>query len=87
MAVEIDIRIENIRKSADDLAALARKIRNYKLGVNISKSKGSVASQTMELKEALEKAAENMAVLVEKTSQTAYQAADTFNAMDEGMKY
>ena len=84
---EIIVKADNVRACADELSRLAQKIRNYKLGITVTKSKGAVADKTRELKTALESAAESMAALVDKTAQTTFTAADTFVAMDESMKY
>lgn len=87
MAVEIDVRVENIRKCADDLTKLAQRIQNYDPGFKVVKSRGMVALKTIEFAEALGAAADCLAELVAKTAQTTYTAAETFYEMDEGMKY
>ena len=87
MAVEIDVRVENIKQCADDLSKLGKQIRSYNPGVTITKSKGMVALKIVELLEAFNAAADCLADLVEETAQTTYTAAETFYEMDESMKY
>lgn len=87
MAIEIDVRINNIRQCGDDLTKLGERIRNYEFGAKVIKSQGFVAAKTKELVESLKSVVNCLADLVEKSAQTTYTAANTFYEMDEGIKY
>lgn len=87
MSVEIAVTCEEIKKCANELNKLSSRIRNCKLPLNISVNKGDTAAKLVEVGEALETAAARFAEVVEKAAATANKAADTFNRMDESLKY